>query len=315
MEHFSYNLGAHTRYAAVSIATEGEYFNKWQQLSAPSWKRWAERHDVALVVFHGRLSEGAEAKAKSPQWDKLLAPKVVQSLYPQIEAVCLLDYDILIGPFAPNVFDFRTPSTYSVVSQEKNLPFPLSDVRKRIAFFRHMFYDNHFPLDSLLLASPQQVFESQGLSPYADYFCAGFIMLDRTLFQDLADCHQSVSQQTAKSAIQGEEPFVNHWVQSRAHSWLPYEFQSIWIFEMAWHYAHLYKHGKRVAAMQETANSIASLLWARHFVHFAGSWHESEAWRASNMNNEVFGLALEESWETMAAMKFTAKQIGKISPS
>lgn len=66
MTCFTYNLFPDSKHAVVSIATKGEYFDKWEQLSAPSWKRWANRHGVAIVVFYERLSEeGGRALKKS----------------------------------------------------------------------------------------------------------------------------------------------------------------------------------------------------------------------------------------------------------
>ena len=106
---------------------------------------------------------------------------------------------ILISLFNPSSLGksvLYTPKPNTATSEpisssafEKNLPFSVKEVRRRIALLRREYYDSSYPLDSLLQATPAQLFELHGLNSHDDYFCAGLIMLDRRNFDDLAECY------------------------------------------------------------------------------------------------------------------------------
>ena len=50
--------------------------------------------------------------------------------------------DILINPFAPNIFKFHSESKFSVISEVSNLPFNLDRVKK-LSFNRNFFYSKN----------------------------------------------------------------------------------------------------------------------------------------------------------------------------
>lgn len=295
VEILTVNLNPRAREALVTTAVGEHYFNKWEKYSLPSWERYARKYGLAIVVIKSRLIGGVESEAKNAAWDKLLAPQAVGKIFPMIEKICLLDTDIVISFSAPNVFCFSKRGSYAVVSQERNLPFLIKDVRARIEVLRRRFYSADYPLNSILRASAEDAFRLQGLPSHNDYFCSGLILLDNSIFDDLANCHSSVAVGDALSSTAWEEPFVNDWIQSRSHSWMPYEFQAIWLFEMAWFFPHLYTIEKSLSHNREVAEILASVLLNRHFLHFAGSWFESEAWendfsQSPLASNHLLGL-------------------------
>ena len=312
---FTVNLDSKTKDVIVTTAVGNDYFENWKKYSLPSWEKYALKKGIGIIVILSRLARGAEGEIKNASWDKLLAPKRIIQAFSDIERMCLLDTDILISAVAPNVFDYSEPGSYSVVSQEKNLPFPIKDVRSRIALLRREFYDSSYPLDSILQATAEDVFRLQGLPLHNDYFCAGLIMLDHTLFDDLENCYSSVSLDEVKSSVAWEEPYVNHWIQSQSHSWMPYEFQAIWLFEMAWNHPYLYTRGDSLSDKQEVAEVVSSVLLNRHFLHFAGSWHESGAWHNNVSQTSLAAESFAEEISRAGSMTLTARSLGKVLPS
>lgn len=314
VELFLVNVSSDTSRVIVTTAIGGDYFSNWRRNSYSSWRKYAVDNDLGIVVILSRLITGPESEAKNASWDKLLAPQAIGSVFPSIQHICFMDPDIVISSLAPNVFDLSSEGRYCVVSQERNLPFPIKEVRKRVALLRRHFYDPEYPLDSILQASAEDTFRLQGLPTHSDYFCAGLIMLDRSLFDDLAECHSSVSIGGALSAVSWEEPFVNDWIQSRPHSWMPYEYQAIWLFEVAWFYPHLYRFRESLADNEEASETISSVLLNRHFLHFAGSWFESDAWVNAYSKASVANSRLLDDISMFNPNEATAKSLGKILP-
>lgn len=314
MKYLNFNVGPSTSKALVTTAVGGAYFENWQTRSFPSWKSYALAHDIGVIVLQERLGDGEDLVSKNASWDKLLAPELVETLFPQLDQLCLLDTDVIIGPFAPDIFYQHEEGSYGVVSQEKRLPFPISQVRRRIAALRKRYYDPGFPLDSILQASPEHIFENHGLQPHSDYFCAGLIMLDRSKFSDLASCYRSVSPDETVRSVAWEEPFVNDWVQSREHYWLPYEFQSIWLFEMAWSYPFLYQHRETVGDTREAREAIVATLMNRNFVHFAGSWFESRVWSVMEDRSNFWDKDLEMLLREVLAAELSGNPVGRLVP-
>lgn len=278
VKYSSYNLTASTPRAIVTVAVGGEYFYNWQEKSFENWKAYADKFDLAIIVVRDRLAPPVPDAPRNPAWDKLLAPSFVKRSHPGISEICLLDTDFAIGPLAPNIFDYHVAGSYSVVSQEKALPFPIGPLRARIAILRQLFYDSNYPIDSVLRASARQVFEIHKLPAHDDYFCSGLIVLDDLLFEDLRECFFAFSDKDIELSVAWEEPFVNHWIQSRRLTWLPYEYQAIWLFEMAWSYPSLYLLGGEVGGSENVVDALSATLLNRHFLHFAGSWHEASVW-------------------------------------
>jgi hypothetical protein len=310
----AYNYSEKSTKAIATVACGESYLKNWEQNSLPGWLDYAERHDVTIFVFLSRLGGDTEAGARSASWDKLLVPQFLGKTHPQVIEVCLLDTDFAIGPFAPNIFENHTPGKYSVVSQEKNMPFSVKEVRRRIALLRREYFDSSYPLDSLLQATPSQLFELHGLNSHDDYFCAGLIMLDETNFDSLADCYFHYPVDKISSSAAWEEPFVNDWIQSRSVNWLPYEYQSIWLFEMAALYPWLYDQRPTGQINPESLHALGACLLNRYFVHFAGSWGEADYWHhVPLLSKNIFYENLLSLSRNLKA-DFSGVSRGKLNP-
>lgn len=314
VKYRAYNFSGSSSKAIATVAVGEAYLENWEQNSLPGWMDYAKRFDISIFVFLSRLGEAAEASERSASWDKLLVPQFLGKNHPQLSEICLLDTDFAIGPFAPDIFESHVHGKYSVVSQEQNLPFSVKEVRRRIALLRREYYDPSYPLDSLLQATPSQLFELHGLNSHNDYFCAGLIMLDQRNFDDLAECYGHYPIDKISSSAAWEEPFVNDWIQSRSINWLPYEYQSIWLFEMAAIYPWLYSEEPTGQIAPESLHALGACLLNRYFVHFAGSWSEADYWHyVPVLRQEAFYANL---LRLLRASKtdFTGISRGKLTP-
>jgi hypothetical protein len=180
---------------------------------------------------------------------------------------------VIISPFADNIFDAVTVGRKGIVSQINGIPMEYRRLTNRIALLRREYIESNFPLNSLLNASPRQVFEWAGLEPALDDFaCTGLVVCDSAnhaaLFRKwYAD---APSDERYHAIGDWEQTYVNHQIQRHPEvQWLDYSWQAIWMFEAAANYPFLYSSTVEPEILQWCAT--ASLL-KHHFLHLAGSW-------------------------------------------
>ena len=255
----------------LTTAIGGDYFERWMDQVKPSWDRYADEHGVGIAVVVGDIFSDGEP-ALNGAWQKLLAPRALRNLIQRDARCALLDTDLIIAPGAASIFDALPEGRIGVVSQDRGLPMPVTQLRNRIALLRRHFIDPNFPLSSILNARPQQVFEWAGLEPFDDYFCSGMFVVDTAAHADaLASAYGAAPQDDKYLAIDSwEEVWLNHWVQSRDDvTWLEYRWHALWIFEVAAYYPFLYGPD----ASEEVAGwCLAASIMRNEFFHLAGRW-------------------------------------------
>lgn len=308
-----WNFATSTRHALVATATGGTYFEDFVLFSLPFWRIYAEKHDLAIVVV--RDSSFAENLPVGPggAWLKMLIPTYVRNLLPSIERLALVDTDVIMNPSAPNVFEFTPPGQIGVVSQTQGLPFDLLLAKKRMAYLRKSYYAAQYPLDSLLFATPEQIFVAEGLDPHPDSFCSGLVVLD-VLDADLfARWYREVDGRVLRKANAWEQTYLNHKVLEHGCNWMPYEFQAIWNLEMAVNHPALYILGNLEGALASRL-AVSSTLVNRFFLHFAGSWPESWAWRNDPIETlRLVSRLTSSDFDTYLAKAPTGQPVGKVA--
>ena len=162
----------------TTIAIGEEYLQKWLEFALPSWRKYCELNNLGLVVFDEDLMPTTDSKWKKATWQKMIIGDYMSIHAKSVVNVCYLDSDFLINYCSPNIFDFYDEETIGLVSQYKNLPYPELDVKRRIAYFRHHFYDKNYPLDSALFMSLKQIFEYHNLPVQDNYACAGLFLMN-----------------------------------------------------------------------------------------------------------------------------------------
>lgn len=298
----------------ATIAIGEPYYQTWQQHSLPTWKTYCERHGLGLVMANSDLVPKTHSLWKKPTWQKLLIGYVLQKELPSVQSVCYLDTDILINPTAPNVFDSYDPATIGLVSLRKNLPYPYEEVLRRVAFLRNKYYDTAYPLDSALFISVKNLYEFHGLPVQKDEACAGVFVFNIENHADLLRSAFEKYDSTIESITGGgDQTHFNYEIQRCGKvAWLDYRFQAIWLFEMAWKYPFLYDYGRD--KQDVIRECVEASLFTNYFLHFAGSWHESEMWKIGGVLEGSHERERFENFCEYMKLPVTGAPVGQVKP-
>ena len=290
-------------------AIGGNYHESWMKWAYPTWKKYCERHGLGLIVFNTNIDDDG----KKPYWQKLLMGFALKNSVPDVKNVCFMDTDILINYMAPNIFDSYDPNTIAVVSQKNNLSYPLESVLRRIAFFRHTFYDRDYPLDSFLFASLKQIFERHDLPCQKDFACTGLFIFNVRNHSDMMRSWYTKHNSDIKTLDGGtEEVHLNYEIQNWGKvTWLDYRYQALWIYEMAWKYPFLYHYGRK--DHQLIKQCIEASLFTNYFLHFAGAW-EGNMWQIDGILQGEESRRIIEDFSEYEKMPLTGEPKGIIKP-
>lgn len=303
-----------SRNIITTIAIGDNYYSTWEKHALPTWEKYCNQHDLGLVVFDEDLISKDHPFWKKPTWQKQLIGRELKQSGLEIKNVCFLDSDILINYTAPNVFDHHKEGTISLVSQKNNLPYHLDLVLRRIAYHRHFCYDEKYPLDSALFMSSKQIYEYHGMPVQKDYACAGFFVFNINEHSQLMETWFNKYDQHIDSITGGgDEAHFNFECQNWGKiSWLDYRFQALWIYEMAWKYPFLYDYGRNNNEL--IRECIEASLFTNYFLHFAGSWYESDMWKVGNVLERVETKQKFQEFNNYLKMPVTGEPRGQITP-
>lgn len=262
----------------TTIAIGSPYFDDWKKYAYPLWSEYCKRHQIGLVVFDENLVDKEDPYWKKPTWQKLLIGERLKSSSLDVSNVCYLDTDVLVNPFAPNVFENWDSRCYGLVALRSNLPYPYHETLRRVAFLRHTYYDEKYPLDSALFTSLEQLYGYHDLPVMHEEACMGMILFNIDNHEEEMSSWFSLYDKNVRSITNdGDQTHMNYHIQSTGKvCWLDYRYQAIWVFEMAAKYPFLYGRLNRDTVRAEC---IKASLAQNYILHFAGSWHESEMWR------------------------------------
>lgn len=296
----------------VTIAIGDSYLSAWKKNALPGWENYCRRHGLGLIAISEELISKENMVWKKATWQKNLIGEVLSKSNLNINSVCYLDSDILISPFAPNIFDNYDSETIGLVSQINGLPQPLHLTLRRLAFLRHTYYDERYPLDSALFMSPEQIFEFHDVPTYHDYACMGLIVFNVENHHKLMRSWFDKYDRNVQSLTGGgDEPHMNFEIQNWGKiTWLPYEFQALWTYEIAWKYPFLYECGKGNPTLIQEC--IEASLYANHFLHFAGSWHESDMWKLGGIFATENKSSILEAYKKYLEEPVTGEPKGQI---
>ena len=298
----------------ATIAIGGNYYQTWKKYAFHTWERYCIRHDLGLVVFKEDLISKKDPMWKKPTWQKTLIGRELKKLDFDVNNVCYLDSDILINYTAPNVFDFHKENSISLVSQKFNLPYPIDLLLRKIAFYRHYLYDKDYPLDSALFMTLKQIYEYHDLPVQKDYACAGFFIFNLEEHSGIMETWFKKYDRNIQTITGGgDEVHFNFECQNLGKvSWLDYKFQAMWIYEMAWKFPFLYDHGRYD---NELINQcVESSLFTNYFLHFAGSWYESDMWKVGKTLESIETQKKLEQFHAYMQIPVTGEPKGQIKP-
>jgi len=299
--------------AIVTIAIGKKYISQWEDYAMKSWKIYCNKYKLNLFVMSEDLISKNHEKWKKPPWQKLLIADVFKKSNFKIDNICYLDTDILISPKAKNIFDYYyNEKMYALISKIKEIPFPLLQTQKKLAFFRNRYYDEDYPLDSSLFMTLDQIYGYSNLTPQDNEACAGVILFNvNNHYKEMKDWFLKYDNNTV-SITGGDQIHLNWEIQnSKKFFWLTYDFQALWIYEMITKYPFLYD--KKICSNELIASSIQACLLSVNFLHFAGSWHESNMWLNKNIFTDSF-LKLINDYQHYDNQKLYGNSQGKIVP-
>jgi len=270
----------------VTLALGKNFFEDWKRYCSSSWIKYCKKNNLGLIVITKNLVEKKNKFWKKPTWQRLLVPKYIEKLKLKIKNICVLDSDIFINEYAPNIFIKSNLKKISVVNFFKNLPFKRSDyeIRMRLVHLRRLFLNKSFPLRSSLTASPKQIFENYKLSNDIDnYFCAGVMVYNVTKFKNFFEkIYIKYCNPKYYKKFFGVEIPLNYEVLSKKKPfWLDYKFQTNWLFELSDKYSFIYRIKKnRSEIIKYCAEEI---LLNSYFLHFPGTLSDAgNAWKIKN---------------------------------
>jgi hypothetical protein len=290
----------------ATVAIGEKHLKEWQQYILPSWMLYCERNNLGLVVFENDLVDKSHPKWKKANWHRLLMGEKLKEL--NVNNACYLDTDILINPFAPNVFDFHDDEKISIVSLTQ-LPFEYSKVLRKIAFLRNRYLSPDYPLDSCLFISSENYYKYHNFAPQEDMFCSGFFIFNVNNFSHILEELFFKYTSNVKS-IDDDQTILNYEFQNYGKiKWLNYKFQAMWIYEIAEKYPFLYQD---INNKEISKKCIRASLKQNYFLHFAGSW-ECHIYKDESIMNDNF-LAELQDFDDYLQSPVTGKPVGSILP-
>jgi hypothetical protein len=298
--------------ALATLAIGSKYLDRWQKHVKSDWILYCERNGLGLYVEDVDLDESVVKK--KPQWQKLLIGKTLQESSFEVTDVCYLDSDILVNPYAPNIFESCHTGRINMVSQLNNLPYPLHEVLRRMAYLRNQFFDEKYPLDSSLFMDKEQSYGFQDLPTQADISSAGLFVFDVSDFGDwMAQVFYKYDHNVYSLSDGGDQMHINYEFQNTGLvNWIDYRFEAQWTFEMALKYPFLYR--ELDVQSIEVSTAVESSLFANYFLHFAGSWFESDCILNNNILKNESTRRLFESFANYRKQSVSGNSTGRVFP-
>jgi len=297
----------------ITTTAIGEsYFSDFKKYSMPSWIEYCNKFGLGLAVVVGDLVSCDNRYYKKANWQKFLVGRELQVVDSLVDNICHLDTDIIISPIAPNIFEFHDVNRISVISLREGLPFSYDLALKRMAFFRNKFYDKKYPLDSALFIDIENLYKCNGLEvpKIADETCSGVYVFNAKKYSDFFEqIFYLYTKDINTTTNGGDQTHFNYHVLNNSVKFLPYKFQAIWAFEQAINYPFLYYHPDQ----KLIDKCINSSLMDNYFLHFAGSWHESDMWKSSGILNKK-NSDLIQSFTSYLDTEVVGNPVGMVRP-
>lgn len=262
----------------VSIAIGEKYLDQFENYVLPLANEYCRINKLGLACITSDIDQDypKEIKGKKKTWQKFLVPLEISKFSSKAKNICYFDSDILFNPYGKNIFKYSDQEKIGLVSEIKNLPGNLLIAKKIISYSRNKYYSDQYPLDSAIFMDTKDYYNYHGYEEFDDIACAGLYVANiQNHTEILEKIFCKYKNNTESITDGGDEPAFNYEIRSLLEvKNLPYDFQAIWTYEMAWNYRHLFKKVDNID--EDVINSICSCLLSKTALHFAGSWHEAK---------------------------------------
>jgi len=259
----------------ITIVIGESYISDWAKMVKESWLHYCEKFEIGIIIFTEDLLPKSNPHWKKANWQKLLISKQLIKSDVNCNYICYLDSDIIISPFAPNIFDWAMPNKVGVVSARKNMPYDYFEINKRLAYLRKKFLEASYRLDSAQHFSTRELYDYHSFPDQGDEFCSGVLLFSPTEMNKYLEEWFFLYKSDVRSITAGgEQTHLNYHIFSNnlAHL-LPYKFQAIWAFEVAWSHMRLFE--EEFLNKKSIREAFIQVLLNNHFVHFAGNQIET----------------------------------------
>jgi len=136
--------------------------------------------------------------------------------------------------------------------------------------------------------SVSELFSHHDLTPQDNFACMGLIVFNINNHKDImAEWFNKYDSNIESITEGGDQTHINYEIQNWGKiTWLDYKFQALWNYEIAIKYPFLYSYGRYNNRL--IRECIEASLIDNYFLHFAGSWYESDMWKLGDVfgNNE-----------------------------
>jgi hypothetical protein len=89
--------------ALVTLTIGDRYIANYKRFCHDSWNKYAQKHNLDLVVIASMIDDSLRAQSRSPAWQKCLI--LSHEDVKKYDQVAWVDSDILINPTSPSVFE------------------------------------------------------------------------------------------------------------------------------------------------------------------------------------------------------------------
>ena len=163
--------------------------------------------------------------------------------------------------------------------------------------------------------SSDNIYSYHNLPIQDNFACMGLIVFNVDNHSDLMRHWFNKYDKNVHSITNGgDQSHINYEIIKWGNiTWLDYKYQAIWIYEMAMKYPFLYDYGRNKENL--IRQCIEASLMSNYFLHFAGSWHESEMWKLGGIFESKHKKEEIEDYYKYLDTPVTGEVKGMIKPS
>jgi hypothetical protein len=252
------------RTVLVTLTIGDQYQKQWQDVCAPTWRRYAERHGYDVIAIDQPPDRSARAQMRSPAWQKclVLRPEITGTY----DRVVWLDADILINPDAPAITN-GVPIEKIGAMDESVFP-TVEDNRMYWNWIASEHRHSAPTLDLCRAAMDARDWHAfWGLPRRGDHIVqTGVLVLSPSHHRDLLEYVYNRYEDKGAAAFNYEMRPLSFEIQERKLSW--------WIdarFNALFPFLLILEHTRRpIKTETELVETIRSCLAKNYFLHLAG---------------------------------------------
>lgn len=258
--------------ALVTLAIGEKYYNLWQTYCKWNWEKYAEKHNLDIIIIDQPLDKSERALNRSPAWQKCLIFN--HEKVKKYDQILWIDSDIIINyNIAPNIFTGVHDKTIGAVDY-----FTIPD-RLNCQNFQKKIYNYYKNKGQVINKdySPKQYYENANFnSSFDEVVHTGIMVCSPQYHQKL---YNNVYTKYNSDHPHYEMPYLSYELIKNCNiRWLDYKFNNLWLIYKYMYYDFLInKQNNRFLKIYNwfntlnlTQKAIKNVYTNSYFLHFAG---------------------------------------------